>query len=462
MRLESDTLGSIAVPDDALYGAQTQRAVENYPVSGVREHPQFIRAFIVLKKAAALANRELGALEPRLADAIVKACDRILDDFEGHRRHFVVDVFQAGAGTSFNMNCNEVIANLANLSLGGRVGEYKPIHPNDHVNMAQSTNDVFPTAIRVAAVSMTGRLVPELQRLVIALDEKGTQFANVIKSGRTHLQDAVPVTLGQEFRAYAAALKRANRLLVDASLELFDLGIGGTAAGTGLNTPRGYRQTVLEHINALTGADFRAATDLRESMQSQLPVAAVSSALRNVALELTRVTNDLRLLASGPQTGLAEIVLPAVQPGSSIMPGKVNPSMLECLNQVCFHVIGGATAIDYAVQAGQLELNVMMPLMAFELFFSIDILVNYLPVFVEKCIRGIEADRARCEAYYVSSPSLATALNPIIGYARAAEIAKESAKSGRPIPELLREKKILSEEEIARIFTPEFLAGQGD
>src|SRR5437764_13110795 len=433
MRLESDTLGSIAVPDDALYGAQTQRAVENYPISGLREHPELIRAFITLKKAAALANRELGALEPRLADAISGACDTLLGDFNEYRGQFVVDVFQAGAGTSFNMNCNEVIANLANLSLGGRVGEYKPIHPNDHVNMAQSTNDVFPTAIRVAAVSMTGRLVPELQRLVIALDEKGTQFADVIKSGRTHLQDAVPVTLGQEFRAYAAAVKRANRLLVDASLELFDLGIGGTAAGTGLNTPRGYRQTVLEHINALTGADFRAATDLRESMQSQLPIAAVSSALRNGGLELTRVTNDLRLLASGPQTGLAEIVLPAVQPGSSIMLGKVNPSMLECMNQICFNVIGGAAAIDYAVQAGQLELNVMMPLMAFELLFSIDILTNYLPVFVEKCIRGIEADRARCEAYYISSPSLATALNPIIGYARAAEIAKESAKSGRPI-----------------------------
>jgi aspartate ammonia-lyase len=462
MRLESDTLGSIAVPDDALYGAQTQRAVENYPISGLREHPQFIRAFIVLKKAAALANRELAALEPRLADAIVAACDDILGDFGGHKRHFVVDVFQAGAGTSFNMNCNEVIANLANLSLGGRLGEYKPVHPNDHVNMAQSTNDVFPTAIRLAAVSMLGRLVPELQRLANALDEKGTQFASVIKSGRTHLQDAVPITLGQEFRAYAAALKRANRLLVDASLELFELGIGGTAAGTGLNTPRGYRQAVVKHINALTGVDFRPAGDLREAMQSQLAVAAVSSALRNVALEMTRITNDLRLLASGPQTGLAEIVLPAVQPGSSIMPGKVNPSMLECMNQVCFHVLGGATAIDYAVQAGQLELNVMMPLMAFELLFSVDILTNYLPVFVEKCIRGIEADRSQCETYYVSSPSLATALNPIIGYARAAEIAKESAKTGRPIPELLREKKILSEEEIARIFTPEFLAGQGD
>jgi len=462
MRIESDTLGSIAVPDDALFGAQTQRAVENYPVSGLRAHPQFIRAFIILKKAAAAANRDLGALEPRLAGAIAAACDKILGDFEGHKQHFVVDVFQAGAGTSFNMNCNEVIANLANLSLGGRLGEYKPVHPNDHVNMAQSTNDVFPTAMRVAAVSMVGRLVPELQRLAVALDEKGTQFARVIKSGRTHLQDAVPVTLGQEFRAYASALKRANRLLVDASLELFELGIGGTAAGTGLNTPRGYRQTVVRHINALTAVDFRASADLREAMQSQLPIAGVSSALRNIALELTRITNDLRLLASGPQTGLAEIILPAVQPGSSIMPGKVNPSMLECMNQICFHVIGGATAIDYALQAGQLELNVMMPLMAFELLFSVDIVANYLPVFVEKCIRGIEADRDRCEAYYISSPSLATALNPMIGYARAAEIAKESAKSGRPIPEILREKKILSEDEIARIFSPEFLAGQGD
>jgi aspartate ammonia-lyase len=462
VRIESDTLGAVAVPDDALYGAQTQRAVENYPVSGQREHPDFIRAFVILKKAAALANRKLGALDAKLADAIAGACDQILGDFEDHRRHFVVDVFQAGAGTSFNMNCNEVIANLANLALGGRLGEYKPVHPNDHVNMAQSTNDVFPTAMRLSAVSALGRLVPELQRLANALDEKGVQLGDVIKSGRTHLQDAVPMTLGQEFRAYGAALKRANRLLIDASLELFVLGIGGTAAGTGLNAPRGYRRVVVEQINALTGSAFRATDDLREAMQSQLPISAVSSALRNVALELTRVTNDLRLLASGPQTGLAEILLPAVQPGSSIMPGKVNPSMLECMNQICFHLLGGATAIDYAVQAGQLELNVMMPLMAFELHFSMEILTNYLPVFVEKCVRGIEANRERCEAYYVSSPALATALNPIIGYARAAEIAKESVKTGKPIPQILREKQILSEEEIARIFTPEFLAGQGD
>ena len=462
MRTERDTLGEVQVPDDALYGAQTQRAVENYPISGLREHPIFIRSFILLKKAAALANRELGALDPPLGDAILSACDAVLDDFEGHRKHFVVDVFQAGAGTSFNMNCNEVLANLANLGLGGKLGQYKPVHPNDHVNMSQSTNDVFPTAIRVSAVAILSLLMPELGRLAKALDEKGTQFGDVIKSGRTHLQDATPVTLGQEFRAYAAAVRRATRLLHDAALELRFLGIGGTAAGTGINTPVGYRYAVVRHISELTGFEFRSNDDLRESMQSQLPVAAVSGALRNLALELTRITNDLRLLASGPQTGLAEIVLPAVQPGSSIMPGKVNPSMLECMNQVLFHIIGADAAVAMAVQAGQLELNVMMPLMAFELMFSIDILKNFLPVFVEKCIAGIEADRARCEAYYISSPSLATALNPIIGYARAAEIAKESAKSGTPIPQLLREKGLLPEEKIAEIFTPEFLAGQAD
>ncbi|HYS56310.1 MAG TPA: aspartate ammonia-lyase [Thermoanaerobaculia bacterium] len=461
-RTEKDTLGEVRVPADALWGAQTQRAVENYPISGLREHPTFIRSFIYLKKAAALANKELGAMEARLADAIVPACDELLNNEAKYRDQFPVDVFQAGAGTSFNMNCNEVIANIANRALGGKVGEYKSIHPNDHVNMAQSTNDVFPTAIRVAVTIHLGLLIPEVQKLANAFDQKGTQFADVIKSGRTHLQDAVPVTLGQEFKAYAAAIKRANRLLVDASMELLELGIGGTAAGTGINTPKGYRFAVVRHLNAITGLEFRPIDDLREGMQSQLPIAGVSGALRNLSLELTRITNDLRLLASGPQTGLAEIILPSVQPGSSIMPGKVNPSMLECMNQVLFHIIGADTAIAYANQAGQLELNVMMPLMAFEMMFSIEILKNFLPVLVEKCIRGIEADRERSREYYISSPSLATALNPLIGYARAAEIAKESAKSGKPIPDLLREKKLLSEEEIARIFTPEFLVGQAD
>jgi aspartate ammonia-lyase len=461
LRTERDTLGEVQVPDDALYGAQTQRAVENYPISGLRAHPVLIRSFILLKKAAALANRELDAIDESLSDAIIRACDQLLAD-DANRRHFPVDVFQAGAGTSFNMNCNEVIANLANVSLGGQLGDYKPIHPNDHVNMAQSTNDVFPTAIRIATLLLLGDLTPQLDALSAAFDDRGAAFKSVIKSGRTHLQDAVPLTLGQEFRAYAAATRRATRLLSASSDELRILGIGGTAVGTGMNAPRGYRQIVVRHLNELTNLDLTATGDLREAMQSQLPISAASGSLRNLALELTRITNDLRLLASGPQTGLAEITLPSVQPGSSIMPGKVNPSMLECMNQVLFHIIGSATTIDYAVQAGQLELNVMMPLMAFEILFSIEILKNYLPVFIEKCIRGIEADRAQCEAYYISSPSLATALNPIIGYARAAEIAKESAKSGTPIPQLLRERKILSEEEIARIFTPEFLAGQAD
>jgi aspartate ammonia-lyase len=462
MRIEKDTLGEVSVPDGALYGAQTQRAVENYPISGLREHPQFIRAFILLKRAAALANRELGALDEERADAIVAACDRILADLPRHQQHFVVDVFQAGAGTSFNMNCNEVIANLANVSLGGTLGTYTPVHPNDHVNMAQSTNDVFPTALRVATRFLLDKLFLELDDLGDALDAKGREFADVIKSGRTHLQDAVPVTLGQEFAAYAAAMRRATRALRNIAEEVDELGIGGTATGTGINTPPGYRFALLRHLNASTGLQFHPAPDLREAMQSQLPVVAVSAALRNLALELTRITNDLRLLSSGPMTGLAEITLPSVQPGSSIMPGKVNPSMLECMNQVLFHIIGADTAVAYASQAGQLELNVMMPLMAFEISFSIEILKNYLPVFVKKCIRGIEANRERCEAYYISSPSLATALNPIIGYAAAAEIAKESAKSGKRIPDLLREKKLLPEEKIAEIFTPAFLAGQAD
>jgi aspartate ammonia-lyase len=462
MRVEKDTLGEVRVPADALYGAQTQRAVENYPISGLREHPLFIRAFVILKKAAALANQELGAMDAQRADAIGAACDRILGDFRTFRPHFVVDVFQAGAGTSFNMNCNEVIANLANLSLGGKLGEYDPVNPNDHVNMAQSTNDVVPTAIRIATLMQLDQLAPELQSLIDALDAKGVEFADVIKSGRTHLQDATPVTLGQEFKAYASATRRSLALLRSAGDELRILGIGGTAAGTGINTPVGYRFVVVRHLNEMTGLDLKPTDDLREAMQSQLPVVAVSAAMRNLALELTRITNDLRLLASGPMTGLAEITLPSVQPGSSIMPGKVNPSLLECMNQVLFHIIGADTAIAYASQAGQLELNVMLPLMEFEISFSIEILKNFLPVFVKKCVAGIGANRERCEAYYISSPSLATALNPIIGYAAAAEIAKESAKTGKRIPDLLRERALLPEEKIAEIFTPEFLAGQAD
>ena len=509
-RVEKDTLGEVRVPKKALWGAQTQRAVENFPVSGLRAHPAMIRAYVLVKKASAVANFRHATMKRELAAAISDACDELLsvsttesfatlarrgrkkaprreehdkerfvpdrgDDLrfapfrvpvpyvsETYREQFVVDVFQAGAGTSFNMNCNEVIANLANVTLGGKKGIYDPIHPNDHVNMAQSTNDTYPTASRLAILMLLRELFPALDGLAFALASKGDEFSDVIKSGRTHLQDAVPVTLGQEFHAWAGAVRRSTDLLLDAANQLRYLGIGGTATGTGINTPAGYRYTATELLGRLSGIELQSIPDLREGMQSQLAIAAVSAALRNLALELTRITNDLRLLSSGPLTGLAEIILPAVQPGSSIMPGKVNPSMLECLNQVCFHVIGADTAVAFGVQAGQLELNVMMPMMAFEVLFSIDILKNYLPVFTARCISGIQADRERCESYYNTSPSLATALNPFIGYEAAAKLAKESAMSHRPIPELIREKKLLSEEQIQRIFTPEFLAGQAD
>ena len=455
-RIERDPLGEMPVPVEALWGIQTERARQNFPISHLRPLPAFVDAVIQIKKAAALSNKATGRLDAKLADAIVRAADEVLAG--GHRDQFVVDPYQAGAGTSHNMNCNEVLANRANELLGAKRGEYKPVHPNDHVNMAQSTNDVIPTAVRIGALNLLAPLAEALTRLARAFLEKGEAFDDIVKSGRTHLQDATPVRLGQEFAAFGHSVERNRDRIARAADDLRELGIGGTATGTGINTPPGYRFAVVKHL----GAQFRTAPDLREAMQSQLPVVAVSAALRNLALELTRITNDLRLLSSGPMTGLAEIFLPSVQPGSSIMPGKVNPSLLECMNQVLFHIIGSATAIDYASQAGQLELNVMMPLVAFEISFSIEILKNFLPVLIDKCIDGIEANRERCEQYYISSPSLATALNPIIGYAAAAEVAKEAMKTGKTIPDLLREKKMLSEERIREIFTPEFLAGQAD
>lgn len=492
-----DTLGVVRVPVDALWGAQTQRAVENFPVSGLKAEPVFIRSYVLLKKAAAVSNYALGALDRRRARAIFDACDEILGGQQGslpalvrtargetqpkiplddlrsaegpdeyvsrdYIDQFVVDVFQAGAGTSFNMNCNEVIANVANRSLGTELGSWNPVHPNDHVNMSQSTNDTFPTAIRIATLLYLRELLPVLDSLAESFERKGMEFADVIKSGRTHLQDAVPVTLGQEFRAWGAALRRAADHLETAAAGLRELGIGGTATGTGVNTPEGYRWSVVSVLSRTTGLRLSSQEDLREAMQSQLAVTAVSGALRNLALELTRITNDLRLLCSGPLTGLAEIRLPAVQPGSSIMPGKVNPSILECMNQVAFHVVGADAAVAYASQAGQLELNVMMPLMAFELMFSMRILKNFLPVLQSRCIEGITADEARCEAYFITSPALATSLNPIIGYEKAAAIAKESAATQRPIPQMLREQGLLNESEIAQIFSPSFLTEHAD
>lgn len=452
VRIEKDSLGTKEVPAQAYYGIQTARAIENFPVSGLKAHPRFVEAYVLLKKAAALANMRMGILKPEIGNAIVKAADEIL---EGRLRdQFVVDVFQAGAGTSHNMNTNEVLANRAIEILGGVQGDYSKVHPNDHVNMGQSTNDTFPTAMRLAALLLLRELFPILEALQESFKRKAQEFDRILKSGRTHLQDAVPVRLGQEFAAYAVTIGKTTERIKMSSQSLEELGIGGSATGTGLNTHPDYRKEIVKILREMTGLNLRNSPDMREAMQSNFPIADVSSALRLFALEMTRIANDLRLLSSGPTTGFAEIDLPPVQPGSSIMPGKVNPVMAEMLNMVMFQVIGNDLTIAMAVQAGQLELNVMMPVMIFNLLQSIEILKNSLKVFKERCVDGIMANPERCQHYAERSLGLATALNPYIGYSAAAEIAKEAFRTGRSIMELVREKKLLPEEEITKILDP--------
>jgi aspartate ammonia-lyase len=452
VRIEKDSLGQKEVPAGAYYGLQSVRAMENFPISGLRMHPRMVDAIVMVKKAAAVANGELGLLKPEVSRVIAAAADEVL---AGRLRdQFVVDVYQMGAGTSFNMNANEVLANRAIELLGGKPGEYALVHPNDHVNMAQSTNDVIPTAIRIAGRLLVGELVPVLDDLDAALAAKATEFDGILKSARTHLQDAVPIRLGQEFAAYAATIRKGRERIAASATSLEELGIGGSAAGTGLNTHTHYRGKVVEHLRAWTDVDWRNAPDMREAMQSNLPIAECSSALRLLALELTRICNDLRLLASGPTTGFAEIVLPAVQPGSSIMPGKINPTMAEMLNMVCFQVIGNDLTVAMAAQAGQLELNVMMPVMAYNLHQSIEILKNALRVFIDRCVTGIVADADRCRRYAESSMALATALNIYVGYARAAEVVKRALREHKTIIEIVREDKLLTEDQIAQILDP--------
>ncbi len=456
-RREIDSLGEKEVPSEAYYGIQTQRALENFPVSGLREHPDFIRAYVMLKKAAALTNMEVGFLDPKIGEPIVQACDEVL---EGKLiKHFVVDVFQAGAGTSFNMNVNEVLANRALEIIGRPKGDYETINPNDHVNMAQSTNDTFPTAMHVSTLLGLEKLFKVLENLKDAFQKKGEEFADVIKSGRTHLQDALPVSLGQEFRAYASAIQRALKQLRIRKEEIEEIALGGTATGTGVNTHPKYKETVAKKLSEISSLNLKPAPDLFEAEQSQLKIAAVSSGLKELALELIRIANDLRLLSSGPTTGLAEIQLPAVQPGSSMMPGKINPVMCECLNMVGFQIVGNDLTVSLAVQAGQLELNVMMPVIIHNVLQSIDILVNYLPVFTTKCVEGIKANRERCIDYLEKNPSLVTLLSPHIGYLAAAEIAKEALNKKMSVKKLVLEKGLLDEKRIEEIFKPENLLG---
>jgi len=448
-RIERDPLGELPVPTEALWGIQTERARQNFPISNLRPLPAFVDAVILIKKAAALTHRETGRLDRKLADAIIAAADEVLAG--GHRDQFVVDPYQAGAGTSHNMNGNEVLANRANELLGGKRGDYKPVHPNDHVNMAQSTNDVIPTAIRLGALSQLAALTESLTRLARAFLAKGKAFDNIVKSGRTHLQDATPIRLGQEFTAFGHTVERNRDRITRAADDLRDLGIGGTAVGTGLNAEPQYPALMVKHLRAMTGLELREGKDRVQLMQSLGDAAAFSGALRTYAADLGKIAGDLRLLASGPRTGFAEILLPAVQPGSSIMPGKVNPSIPEMVNQVCFQVIGNDVTVSTAAEAGQLELNVMMPVIAHNILMSMMILSNATRVLAERCVEGIAADAAQSAHWLERSPALVTALAPKIGYAEAAKLAKEAVAKNVTVRQLVIEKGLLKGKELDEV-----------
>jgi aspartate ammonia-lyase len=501
MREEKDSLGVVEVPAGAMYGAQTQRAVENYPISGMRASPFLIRAIGMVKKAAAEANGELGVVSKERAEAIAAAAQEVIEGkWDGE---FVVDVFQAGAGVSFHMNANEVVANRANQLMareqgvgnreqaeaegrgvgggttttteilrvaqnddavgndgGGKamrdaeaaaLGKYEWVHPNDHVNFGQSTNDVFPTAMRVGTLLALGGLYPVLEGLAEGFAGKAKEFDGVVKAGRTHMQDATPIRLGQEFAAYSVAIRKARESIARAGDTLRELGLGGSAVGTGINTHPEYRVLAIAKLAAISGQRLTPAADMRWAMQSCGPMAEVSAALRGLALEVIRIANDLRLMSSGPNTGFNEIALPSLQPGSSIMPGKINPVLAELAAMVGFQVVGNDAAVAMAVQAGQLELNVMMPTMAYNVLQSVSILTNALRELDVRCVRGITANVARCEWYAQSTVALATALNPYIGYAKAAELVKESIASGRSVIDVARQKGVLSEEQIREI-----------
>jgi aspartate ammonia-lyase len=448
-RREKDPIGPLDVPSDALYGVQTLRAKQNFAISGLAPLEEFVTAQIWIKKAAALTHKETGRLDPKLADAIVAAADEVLAG--QHRDQFIVDPYQAGAGTSHNMNANEVLANRANEILGGKRGEYQPVHPNDHVNMAQSTNDTIPTNIRLACLSELPSLVAAFENLRGALAAKGVEFDDIIKAGRTHLQDAMPIRLGQEFTAYAGSIARGMKRVNEAADYLRDLGIGGSAVGTGVTVEKEYPGLMNKYLKAITGLDLRVGEDHVQLMQSMGDVAGFSAQLRVLAVDLSKIASDLRLMVMGPRTGIDEIKLPAVQPGSSIMPGKVNPSIPEMVNQVCFQVIGCDTTVTIASEHGQLELNVMMPVIAFNVLLSMRILTKAANVFADKCVKGIEANREMCEYWVERSAALATALAPQIGYAKAAEISKQSVKEGVLIRDLVKRDKILPDAEIDEV-----------
>ena len=458
VRIERDSMGELPLLSSAYYGIQTLRAIENFPISGIKPLSTYVDACILIKKATAIVNGELGCIPQDISQAIVQASDEILTG--KFRDQFVVDVYQAGAGTSHHMNVNEVLANRALEILGNEKGNYKLVSPNDHVNYGQSTNDVIPTAIRIGGLlALEKTLHPALDNAITTLENKALEFKDIVKSGRTHMQDAVPVRLGENFRAWAQILTEHQNRIYTASSDLMVLGLGGSAVGTGLNTHPQYRLRVVETLAKLLNIPLQPAPHLMAAMQSMAPFVYVSGGLRNLAQDLVKISHDLRLMDSGPKTGLKEIQLPPVQPGSSIMPGKYNPVMAEMTSMVCFQVMGYDNAIALAASSGQLELNVMMPLIAYNLIHSIEILGNTIAALTERCLAGITVNRERCLAYAEGSLALVTALNTHIGYLNAAAVAKESLETGKSLRQIVLEKELMSEEQLAQVLDLDQMSG---
>ena len=448
-RSDKDSLGPVKIPADAYYGPFTGRAIKQYNVTGRPSHHNLIKSFVMIKRSAAVANMKTKAINKKQGTAIVKACDKILSG--KHIDQFVVDMVNSGAGTAFNMNTNEVITNVALKGLGKKQGQYEFLHPNDHVNMSQSSNDTYPTAMHMAILFSFKEMIPVIDKLIKSINKKAKQFSKYKKLGRTHLMDALPVTLGSEFAAYVTSLTNARNQIVESQKELEQVALGGTAVGTGANTPRGYRKAVIIELSRVSKLSLKPQKDMQYALQSKFPVANASSALKNFAIELGKVSNDVRLMASGPIAGLSELGIPAVHAGSSIMPGKVNPSLAECMNMICFSVIGNDTTVSFAAQAGQFELNVMLPGMLKAVLDSTDMLTNFLPIFSVNLIDGLTANQAKLRENIENSPVIVTLLTPKIGYLKSADLFKESLKTGKTIRELVVSKKLMTNKEVSSL-----------
>ena len=449
-REDQDSLGKVKIPADAYYGAFTGRAIKQYHVTGSKSHENLIKSFVMIKRSAAVANMRTKAIDTKRGNAIVLACDKILSGM--HMDQFVVDMINSGAGTAFNMNSNEVISNVALEVMRKKKGQYEFLHPNDHVNMSQSSNDTYPTAMHVAILINLKDVVPAIDILIKSLSKKATQFSAFKKIGRTHLMDALPVTLGGEFRAYATAVTKARKVITDAQKELLYIALGGTAVGTGANTPKGYKKIVVSELGKIAKLPLKPEDDMQYGLQSRFAVVSLSGALRNLALEVGKISNDVRLMASGPIAGLGELGIPAVHAGSSIMPGKVNPSLAECMNMICFNIIGNDTAVACAAQSGQFELNVMLPGMLKCVLESTDMIKNFFPIFSANLIDGLTANRDKLRADIENSPVIVTLLTPKIGYLKSAELFKESLKTGKTIRELVVSKGLMDNKEIDSLF----------